>query len=553
MTSENRSTQSEDRVGVVNLTRRDFLKISGAGLVGAALLGVAGCGGGGGGGNSGNSGGGGGGGGDTLTVGYDQEPAILNGFIVGGDLQATQDMTSGILESPLKILPDLSFAPWLTDGMPKVVNKDPLTIEYKLKDGIKWSDGKPLTSEDAKFTYDLIMDKKNKILTRLGWEDIEKFETPDKLTVRFTFKKDAPFAPWLTLLGGTETAIWPKHIYEGKDFNTEANNKVVGSGPFKLKEWKKGQSLTIERNDNYWDKKPALKEVTFRYIPDTNTLNTSLQSGEVDFINPPVDVGLIEKLKGYDGVKVQTKAGTVWEHIAFNTEKVDNLKMRQAIAYGINRKQVVDQILKGQVNPLESVLVPDQAPYYTPAWKEYTYDKNKAKQLAQQAKSEGAKMEITFSTTSDNKLRETLQQIVQQQLKDIGIKVNIKNTAAETFFGKWTPQGTFEMGEWAWLANPDPSITSLFAADQQPPDGQNYYRYKNEEATKLMKASDKEVDVQKRADLLKQVQDLMVKDLPLIPMYQRPVIHAFKDNLSGPQVNPTLAGAFWNLGDWKLS
>jgi len=550
MTSEKRSIQNEGRVGVVSLTRRDFLKISGAGLVGAALLGVAGCGGGGGGGNSGS---GGGGGGNTLIVGYDQEPAILNQFIVGGDLAATGDMVAGIQQSPLMIMPDLSLKPWLTDGMPKVVNKDPLTIEYKLKDGITFSDGKPLTSEDARFTYDTIMDPKNKIITRTGWEDIEKFETPDKQTVRFTFKKDKTYAPWMTLLGGSETQILPKHVYDGKDFNKVANNDIVGSGPFKLKEWKKGQSLTLESNDNYWDKKPAFKEITFRFIPDTNTLNTSLQSGEVDFISPPVDSGLIEKLNGYDGVKVETKAGTVWEHIAFNTEKINNLKMRQAIAYGIDRKQVVEQLLKGQVKPLESVLVPDQKPYYTPAWDTYTHDPAKAKQLAKEAKSEGAKMEITFSTTSDNKLRETLQLIVQQQLKDIGITVTIKNTAAETFFGKWTPQGTFEMGEWAWLANPDPTVTSLFASDQVAPKGQNYYRYKNEQATKLMKESDQELDVNKRADLLKQVQDLMVKDLPLIPMYQRPVIQAYKENLTGPEVNPTLAGPFWNIGDWKFS
>jgi peptide/nickel transport system substrate-binding protein len=550
MNSEKRSIQNEGRVGVVSLTRRDFLKISGAGLVGAALLGVAGCGGGGG---SGNSGSGGGGGGNTLIVGYDQEPAILNQFIVGGDLAATADVTAGIQQSPLQIMPDLSLAPQLADGMPKVVNKDPLTIEYKLKDGLKWSDGKPLTSEDARFTYDTIMAKKNKIITRLGWQDIEKFETPDKRTVRFTFKKDSPFAPWQTLLGGSETQILPKHIYEGKDFNTVANNEVIGSGPFKLKEWKKGQSLTIVRNDNYWDKKPALKEITFRFIPDTNTLNTSLQSGEVDFVRPAPDIGLIEKLKGFDNTTVKVAAGTVWEHIAFNLEKVDNLKLRQAIAYGIDRKQVVEKILKGQVNPLDSVLVPDQKPYYTPAWSKYNHDPTKAKQLAKEAKSEGAKMEITFSTTSDNNLRETLQQIIKQQLKDIGITINIKNTAAETFFGKWTPQGTFEMGEWAWLAVPDPSITSLFSKDQIAPKGQNYYRYKNTEASKLMEESDKEVDVKKRADLLRQVQDIMEKDLPLIPMYQRPEIYAYKSNLQGPEVNPTLAGPFWNIGDWKFS
>ena len=502
-----------ERIGTTQISRRNFLKIGGAGLAGAALFGVAGCGGGGG------QQGAGGGGGNTLTVGYYEEPAILNNYLVGGDLAATGDMIASIQQSPLVILPDLSFGPQLADGMPKVVSDSPLTIEYKLKKGLTWSDGKPLTSEDARFSYDLIMDPKNKILTRTGWQDIDKFETPDDLTVRMTFKKDRPYAPWRTLLGGTETQIWPKHIYEGEDFNKVANSKIIGSGPFKLKEWKKGQSLTMVRNENYWGEKPALKEVVMRFIPDTNTQTASLQSAEVQFIDPPPDIGLLDKLESYDGVEVQVKAGTIWEHIAFNVEAVPNLKVRQAIAYGINRKQVLDKILKGQVKPLESFLVPDQKPYYTPAWADYAHDPDRAEQLVKEAKSEGAKTEITFSTTAGDRLRETLQQVVQQQLKDVGITINIKNTSADTFFGQWTPEGKFEMGEWAWLANPDPSSTSLFSANQVPPKGQNYYRYKNQKVSDLLLESDKTVEVNKRADLLRKAQDLMVQDMPIIPMY----------------------------------
>jgi peptide/nickel transport system substrate-binding protein len=273
----------------------------------------------------------------------------------------------------------------------------------------------------------------------------------------------------------------------------------------------------------------------------------------VQFIDPPPDIGLLDKLEGYDGVEVQVKAGTIWEHIAFNVEAVPNLKVRQAIAYGINRKQVLDKILKGQVKPLESFLVPDQKPYYTPAWADYAHDPDRAEQLVKEAKSEGAKTEITFSTTAGDRLRETLQQVVQQQLKDVGITINIKNTSADTFFGQWTPEGKFEMGEWAWLANPDPSSTSLFSANQVPPKGQNYYRYKNQKVSDLLLESDKTVEVNKRADLLRKAQDLMVQDMPIIPMYQRPVYYAYADNLSGPQANPTLAGPFWNLEDWKFS
>ena len=554
--SSEKTTPERVQTGATGITRRDFIKVGGTGLAGAVVLGVAGCGGGGnqGGVSSGGTGGGngsGGGGKNDLQVGYDQEPSILNGFIVGGDLAATQDVTAGILESPLDITPDLGYRPRLAEDMPKLVSKNPQVVEYKLKDGVTWSDGKPLTSEDAKWTYQQIMKKKNKIITRVGWDQIKSFDTPDKRTVRITFKQ--PYAAWISLFAGSQTQILPKHIYESKDFNTALNNEIVGSGPFKFDQWKKGQFMKVVRNDNYWGTKPALSSVTFQWIPNTNTLINSLKNGGVQFINPPVDIGILQKLKGISGTKTQVKAGTVWEHIAFNMNKVSNLNLRKAFAYGIDRNQILNKLLKGQVKPLQSWLVPDQDPYYTPAWENYKYNPDQAKKLAQQAKSEGANMNVTFSTTSDNTLRESLQQIVQQQVKEYGINIKIKNTAAETFFGQWTPQGNFEMGEWAWLANPDPQSTFLFANDQIPPKGQNYYRYKNDQVSKWLHESDKVLDESARADLFHKAQDQSSKDLPLIPMYQRPVYIAYTDKLTGPKVNPTLAGPFWNVGEWKLS
>jgi peptide/nickel transport system substrate-binding protein len=484
-------------------------------------------------------------------VALDQEPAILNQFIVGGDLAATNNISTAIIESPLQIMPDLTVKPQLAEGMPKVIQEDPLVLEYRLKDGLTWSDGKPLTSEDAKWTYEQQVKEDNQILTRFGWEKVTKFETPDERTVRITFSE--PFAPYVVMLAGSATQILPKHIYEGKDFNKVMNDNLVGSGPFKLREWKKGQSVTIERNENYWGEKAPLESITYRFIPDTNSLTAALQSGEVQFINPPPDIGLLEKLKGIDGAKVEYKPGTVYEHITFNVEKVDNLKIRQAIAYGIDREQAVNTILKGQVSALNSFLVPEQKPYATPAWEKYMLDKDRARQLVEEAKAEGASTTLSFSTTSDARLRETLQEVISQQLKDIGITLEINNSSADVFFGERTPAGDFEMGEWAWLASPDPSSTTLFADDQIPPKGQNYARYKNERVTELLKESDRAVDEGKRAELLKQAQELIAEDLPIIPLYQRPEYYAWSEELTGPDVNPTLAGPFWNVGKWALS
>jgi peptide/nickel transport system substrate-binding protein len=467
-----------------------------------------------------------------------------------GQLAVTLDTTNGIVEAPIAIQPDLSYKPVLAEAMPELVSEDPMIIEYKLKEGLTWSDGEPLTSDDARWTFEQIMNPDNNIVSTEGWQEISKFETPDERTVRMTF--ETPYAPWTDLMGDN-WPILPKHVYEGKDFNKALNNEIVGSGPFKFKEWKKGESLTVERNENYWGEKAGLDSVTYRFITDTNTLITSLQAGEVQFINPPPDIGLQDKLEGIEGAEVKIGTGGVlWEAIHFQTENIPNLKMRQAIAYGINREQILEQILKGVVDPLQSVLIPQQTPYYTPAWEIYTHDPEKARQLVNEAKAEGASTTIKFSTTSDNALRETLQEIVQQQLKDVGITIQINNESATTYFSKTTVDGDFEMGEWAWYATPDPSLTALFAANQIPPKGENYYRYKNEQATQWMEESDKTVDEAQRAQLLKQVQEQMAEDLPVFPMYQRPLYTAFAQNLTGVEPNPSLAGAYWNIGEWSL-
>ncbi len=529
--------------GAFDLTRRDFLRLSGGGLVGAALLSASGC-------NifGGGQQGGGGGGRTELIVGLDQEPAILNGYIVGGDLVATANVTRPIMESVLQIMPDLSYAPKLADGEPEVVSEDPLTIEFRLKDGITWSDGEPLTVEDYVFTYNTVMDDRWQIITREIWDNIDRIETPDELTARIIFRK--PDARWRDILAAD---VLPKHILQGKNFNKYFNDRIVGSGPYVFEEWRKGQSLTVVANENYWGDPPAIKKITFRFIPDTNSLKAALRSGEVQFINPPPDIGLIEELQGYDGVTVQTKFGTVWEHLAFNVQKVDNLNIRRAIAYAVNRRQLIQEILQGEARPLQSVLVPEQEPFYTPAWERYSFDPDRARQLVEQARGEGAPTEIEYSTTSGNALRETAQQVIQQQMEQVGITLKINNSSAETFFGERTPEGDFELGEWAWSATPDPSITTLFSANQIPPNGQNYYRYRNQEVTRLLEQADVTVDQQERARLTRRAQELMAEDVPLVPLYQRPEIYAYADNLKGPEVNPTLATAFWNVGEWRFT
>ena len=245
-----------------------------------------------------------------------------------------------------------------------VVSRDPLVVEYRLKDYLTFSDGEPLTSADARFTYKQIMKPENTIISREGWDKIEKFQTPDEQTVRMTFSE--PYAAWRDLVSGPQSGILPAHVYSGESFNRALSEEIIGSGPYVLKEWNKGENLILEENTNYWGEAPPIRQVTFRFIPDAQDLGTALGTGEVGFISPPPETDLVEQLEGYGGVRVDSAAGTSWEHIAFNTEEVDSLKLRRAVAYALNREQLLKDALPGQVEPLDSVLVPEQESFYTP-------------------------------------------------------------------------------------------------------------------------------------------------------------------------------------------
>lgn len=500
--------------------------------------------------------------GGTLTIGYEQEPQILNSFITGGDMMATKDVESNVLLGLIRIKPDFTYEPMLAEEIPDIANggvtENPFTVTWKLKKEAVWSDGTPVSADDVKFTYDTIMSDKWDILSKAGYDQISKAEVVDPKTIKFTFK--APYAPYREMFSASYMVL-PKHALEGKDFNKVMNDAIpVASGPFMFKEWKKGDHITLARNEKFWGKKAFLDEVVWKWIPDTNTEIAQLKTGEVDALNPSPDPSLIDQLKASGDV--QADPGTLWEHLAFELEKPDvkDLKVRQAVAYGIDRKKIVDEVMLGQVKPLDDIFVPEQKEVYSAAWSIYQPDKAKAEKLLQEAgytkgadgfyAKGGKKLTLEFKTTAGNKGREKMFQILQAQLKEVGIDVKFAFEEADTFFGKSTTNGNFQVGEWCWLAAPDPSVKTLFSTEQLPPNGQNYYRYKNADVTKWINEADASVDMAKRAELSKKISAQMAADLPLIPMYQRLSILATKKTIHDAKNNATLEGAFWNLSDW---
>ena len=325
--------------------------------------------------------------GGTLTIGYEQEPQILNSFVTGGDMMATKDVESNVLLGLIRIKPDFTYEPMLAESIPDLTNggvtENPFTVTWKLKKEAVWSDGTPVSADDVKFTFDTIMSSKWQILSKSGYEEITSAEVIDPKTIKFTFK--APYAPYRELFSASYMVL-PKHALEGKDFNTVMNESIpVASGPFMFKEWKKGDHITLARNEKFWGTPAFLDQVVFKWVPDTNTEIAQMKTGEVDAVNPSPDPSLIDQLK--TAGDVQADPGTVWEHLAFNLEKPDvsDVKVRQAIAYSIDRQKIVDQVMLGQVKALNGIFVPEQKEVFSADWEIYKPDKAKADALLTEA------------------------------------------------------------------------------------------------------------------------------------------------------------------------
>ncbi len=552
-------------------------------LVCTILLVAAACGGGGGGGGGGNAAGqpkqGG-----SIVIGAEQWPECLN---------------------PITSCAQASWLPWTTwfYTMPRLMQVDtkgnylasdllsetpteqnggiqtnPFRVTYKLRPEAVWDDGSQITSEDVKYTWDVIMKTTGTISTS-GYDQIKSIDTPDPKTAVITFK--APYAAWGDLFGSTNIngVVLKKAAFNGKvDLKSEMQTSYPFSGgPWILKSWSKQQAVLV-RNTKYWvkDHIPLLDQVTFVPREDQTTETNSLLTGEVQAIYPQPSPGMGKTLSA-PGIKVSKGAGTTYEGLWMNQSAFpfNDPKVREAFAYAVNRQGVVDAIYKTDFPELQVLNCAGWVPNVSDwcnnnDFADITYQPDKAKSILQGDgwtlgsdgifTKGGKKLSIQFRTTAGNKIRENTQQILKEQTKAAGIELDIKNVPPTQLFEDLLPKREFQLAEFAQVATPDPTVTPILACDQIPTkansySGQNSFSWCNKQATALMRQSDATIDHAQRRDLLQQVGKLERQDIPWVPMFQKPLILAWRDDrIAGPigDYTSTSYSGFFNMYDWYL-
>lgn len=483
------------------------------------------------------------------------------------------DLESNYVASPL-----LTETPTTENGGVKPPEgNEPFSVTMHINPEAVWNDGTPITSEDFDFTWKAIMNTTGSA-SKAGYDLITNLDTSDPATVVIEFKEI--YAPWWDLFGGVtgfvlQKAAFPDADPAKPDLQDEMKDFISFSGgPWLLESWSKEEAVLVP-NDKYWGHHPYLDQVTFVPREDINTEVAALLSSEVDVIWPqPSNVSLLDQFDkpGIDAVGGGSPyVDMLWLNL--ESPPLDSLKVRQALAYAVDRQAVVDNLVKIN-NPDAVVLncigqwVPGSIWCDNTQFAEYTYQPEKSIEILESdgydcsnvpdgpCTKDGQPLEIDYYANAGNTRREDTQQLVKEQAIPAGFQLNTKTAGSGPYFQKLWPQGDIPIGDYAGGAV-DPTVTFEFLCKYfpEPPSygGANWDRWCNPEAEKVMIASDQELNVQKRAELIHQVGEFTAQDIPAIPMYVLPDITAWRsDTIAGPigEYNESIYGPVFNMDEW---
>lgn len=500
--------------------------------------------------------------GGILTIGTTKEPTNLNPFLV--NKVESSGIENIIFSGLLKLDKNLNWQPDLAIEVPTLENggisADGKTITYKLKQNIHWHDGRLFNAEDVLFTYKAALDPKISLFNREEYKKIINIQAPDLYTVRIIF--DAPNVSFQTLFN----SILPQHILDGqKNMNASAFNMApVGTGPFMFKHWNQGQELILDAYPEYHSSDgPYLEQIKFKYTDDQVRLVEMLEKEEIDVIQD-FSYALLDRVKAIKGLEVLSEASLEWEHLDFNLNNwiLQDKNVRQAIAYALDRQAIINTVFNGQ-GEIANTDVPAQSWAYNPNVKKYSRDLNKAKDLLEDAgwkdidgdgilEKGNSKLQLKFSTSQGFISREQVQEIIVRQLKEVGIEVLVENYPNNVLLGDILRNQKFDLILYSFIANPEPNNYSLWHSSQLPPVGQNYLGYKNPEMDAQLELALNNSDMNIKKQALFRAQEILVEELPVFPLYYRPKLNAFKQEIKGVDSKPISGGLFGNVDEWWI-
>ncbi|MCR3921288.1 MAG: glutathione ABC transporter substrate-binding protein [Firmicutes bacterium] len=430
------------------------------------------------------------------------------------------------------------------------VSDDGLEWTFELRDDVTFTDGTKFNAEVVKFNIERLLDPDVQVLLRSYIIMADSAEVVSEYVVKIKLKY--PHAPFLHRLTASSNAMVSPAAVEQYGEDMSAN--PVGTGPYTVADWVKGEQLVLERNDEYWGEAPAMKTIIFKPVTEDNARVTMLEAGDVDVIVrvPPLEA---TRLSENEDLVVQQAASTRAIYLGLNVtdERLKDVRVRQALNYAIDKQEIVDVILSGAGRPLDSPLLEEMFPYKKVG--PYEFDPEKAKELlADAGYADGFSM--TFYYTEGRYLMDKrVAEAIQSYLADVGVDVELKTMEWASYLAfirqpiEETETQMFMLGWGPWILDGDQMLYPMFLSEQAPPAGSNYGFYVNEEVDSLLQEGTSTTVESERVAAYGRAQELIWQDAPWVFLHSEEQIVAMKKGLEGVVVLPIeqlrLAGARW--------
>ena len=505
----------------------------------------------------------------TLRLATISTPNTLNPIL---STQLIEALAEAFVLDPLVATdPEGRDVPILAAVVPTLENggigRDGLTITYHLRRGVRWQDGAPFTSHDVQFTYRAIMNPKTNVTTRHGWDMIARVDTPDTYTVVFRLKH--PFAPAVHTFFAHSDApyfILPAHLLEKyPDLNrVPFNSQPVGTGPFKVVRWVRGDHIDYVANDDYFLGKPKLRRVVYHFVPDENTLANQLRAHELDWFAVATP-RVYPQLQAVEGIDVRLVSLNANDGIIFNTQAppFDDARVRRAVGLAIDKPQLVREATYGTTVPATEDL-PPQLWAFDPHAGTSKRDLPAARALldasgwragpdGMRAKL-GRRLTMSLAFRSDSATDRSRSVLVGSMLKDAGFEVDLKGyTTAKLYAGPGSgilADGKFQAGLQTWYAGTDPDDSTQLTCNEVAPRGFNWARYCNPAMDAAQRDALTHYDRATRKRAYSKIEQLLARDAPFVYLWWPRQIEAINSDLKAFRPNGIVEN--WNAWEWSI-
>jgi len=412
---------------------------------------------------------------------------------------------------------------------------NPLTYVFHLHPGVKFHDGRALTSRDVKWTFESLLSGKIRSPKASTYRFVDHVDAPDDTTTVFHLKE--PFAALLWNLSGGAIGIVP----DGS--GDEISRKPIGSGPFRFVSAEADKEVIVERNPDYWGAKAHVEHVRFNVVPDPTTRALELRKGSADVAVNAMTPDVVLTLEHETKLGVLRAPGTVLQYMGFNLRDpiLKDVRVRQALAYAMDRRPILQYLWRGFAQPADSIL-PVQSWAYTNEVERYPYDPARARQILDDAgykPVDGIRFHLVIKTSTEESTR-LIVAVLQQQLRGVGIALDIRTFEFATFYSD-VIKGAFQLYSLRWIGgNEDPDIFEYaFDSAKFPPQGANRGYFSDPRVDDLIAQGRKELDQTKRKAIYLQIQRILAEQLPSLNLWYLDNVLVHNPRVTNLTLNPS--------------